>query len=176
METEGQKIENSLNKPICNCSHVILCSPFVLGWWLYFLKEALLHDCQTCSTACLTSFSPPEEWASMDFELCMSLLCCVAGGALQIPLHSTLGRKPLAVCWGCTSALCSSIGQTRQPSAWGAWSPSPQTGLMKAGKKDFLCFLNYEQRGFESASCFLLTWGTAGLLRLVLLFLLFLFL
>lgn len=69
-----------------------------------------------------------------------------------------------------------SIGQTRQPSAWGAWRPSPQTGLMKEGKKDFLSFLNYEQRGFEISFCLVLTWGTAGLLSLALVFLFFLLL
>lgn len=136
---------------------------FCAQWWLYFLKETLLHDCHTCVTACLTPLSLPEGWASMHFGLCTSLLCCMVEGALQMALHSSSGKKPPAVCWGCTSALCSSIGQTRQPSAQGAWSPSPQTGFRKARKKDYLCFLHYGQRGFASTFYFLLTWGTAGL-------------
>jgi len=66
---------------------MLLCNPFVLGWWFYFLKEALLNGCR--ATGRLASSSLPEEWASPFIGL--SLLCCMDRGGLAVAPSQHLG-------------------------------------------------------------------------------------
>lgn len=157
---------------------MILCNPFVLGWWLFPKGRTppwLSHLCH-----CLSNLTVPTWRVSFHVFWIVHVPVTL--------LHGWRGpcRCPFTASWVSNHLLCAEVVPLPSaPALVKQGSPVPEElgvhhlrwGSWRQGRRIYCDFLIMSKEALRvSISCFLLTWGAARLLSLVVLVLFFVFL